>query len=700
MSGHDLLLEIGTEELPSRQLNSLSEQLTTQVQAQLKKANIAHGQTHSYATPRRLAVVIHDVALTQQSQQIEKRGPALKAAFDAEGHPTLACLGFANACNTTVDQLIIEETEKGGWLFFRQDQSGKPTDTLLPTLIKQAIQQLAIPKPMRWGDHSTAFIRPVHWVVLLWGKELIPTEILGQATIHHTYGHRFLHPQKIRIPQARDYAELLKEQGQVIADFAQRRQLIATQLQQAVAGHGQILEDEALLDEVTGLVEWPVALLGEFAASFLELPAEAVSTTLKHHQKCFSVVDKKGQLLPYFVTISNIKSKNPARVIAGNERVVQARLSDAQFFYHSDLKHRLEALLPALQQVVFHQKLGTLFEKSQRVATLAAYLAAEMHADIAICQRAGLLAKTDLMTSMVGEFPELQGIMGYYYALRDNEGKEVAQAIREHYQPRFSGDELPTTLAGCLVAIADKMDTLTGLFAIKQPPTGEKDPFGLRRAGLGILRICIDKQLPIDLWQLITKAAAGYPLAAKNQAVIHDVFHFLIERLRVWYADRGVDADVFAAVFARSPTQLLDFHHRILAIQQFQTLPVARTLAAAQKRVANILKNVPVEQHHPVNPTLLTDPAEQALLSAMERQASLAEPLYQQGKYTEVLTVLASLQTPIDHFFDKVMVMVEEKSVRNNRLALLYALQQLFLQVADLSLLSPVLMDNGEVVHS
>ncbi len=689
MNSRDLLVEIGTEELPPKQLKRLSEALGANLCSGLEKAGLGYNAIKLFATPRRLAVYLKDLVTEQPSHVVEKRGPAVKAAFDSEGHPTLACLGFANACNTTVDQLMTQETDKGAWLFFRQQQSGEPTAKLLPAILTQALQQLPVAKPMRWSDHSFSFIRPVHWMVLLFDKEIIAADILGQTTSNLTYGHRFHHPDAITISNPHEYAALLKESGQVLTDYNERKLRIRELIQQTVRHKGIAVIDEELLDEVNSLVEWPVALLGEFEAQFLEVPPEAIITAMQSHQKYFPVVDDQHKLLPYFVIISNIASKDPARVIAGNQRVIRARLSDAQFFYHTDLKHRLESRLEELKKVLFQHKLGTLFDKSQRISMLAGYLGQQLGTDTKQTQRAGLLAKADLVTAMVSEFPELQGVMGYYYATKDGESEAVALAVREHYQPRFSGDTLPESDMGCLVSIADKIDTLIGLFGVNQPPSGEKDPFGLRRAALGVLRILIEKKLPLDLLEMLNQAAAGYGPKLVNPSAVEQTFDFMMERLRAWYLDRGVEPEVFSSVLARMPTQALDFHYRVQAVQHFQSLPEAKALAAAHKRVSNILKDPDGEwRNHPVNPTLLTDAAEHQLLAAMEQKNKEVEPLFHKAQYTEVLTNLAALRAPIDRFFDEVMVMVADEKLRNNRLALLYQLQRLFLQVADISVLA------------
>lgn len=689
MNVRDLLFEIGTEELPPRQLAALAAALGDHLAAALEKANLAHTGITTFATPRRLAVRVEGLVEEQDSQWIEKRGPALKAAFDADGNPTLACLGFVSACGGSVDQLAIEETDKGSWVYFRKQLSGKTTISLLPQLLQHAIERLPIAKPMRWGDHDTEFVRPVHWIVLLFGEEVVPITLLGQTADRYTYGHRFHHPGAIALPHPRDYERLLRDPGRVIASYSERRAAICTEINTVLTGTGQVLLDDALLDEVTGIVEWPVALRCTFDAQFLQIPPEVLITAMKSHQKCFAVHDAQQNLLPCFVTVSNIASQQPARVIAGNQRVMRARLADAQFFYHRDVRHRLETRLASLDQVVFQQRLGTLGDKARRLTALTSYLAAQLGMDGVASSRAALLCKADLVTAMVGEFPELQGVMGYYYALADSEPQAVALAIREHYLPRFAGDELPASEAGCLVSIADRVDTLVGLMGINQPPSGEKDPYGLRRAALGALRIMIERRLAIDLHALLSAAYAGFADRLSNPAAVQQTFDFMMERLRAWYADRGITTEVFNAVLARAPQQPLDFHQRLQAVQHFQALPEAAALAAAHKRVSNILKNQAGEwRNYPVNPDLLQHDAERQLLAALEQKNKQVEPLFGAGHYTEALTALATLRPAVDAFFDQVMVLVEDDKLRTNRLALLYQLQQLFLQVADISWLA------------
>ncbi len=712
MNTNDLLLEIGTEELPYKSQQTLAQALAAQLEKGFKKAELAHGAIRIFSTPRRLAVLIQNLATLQPDQIIEKRGPALKAAYDSQGHPTLACIGFANSCGTSIDLLSVRDTEKGAWLFFHQPQRGAKVEQLLPALIQQAVNQLPLSKPMRWGNGSAEFIRPVHWVVLLFGEAIIPMQLFDIATGRETFGHRFHHPQAISIPTPNQYERLLQETGFVMADADRRKKEILSQAQKVVPEHSKLVEDDALLDEVTGLVEWPVALLGKFEASFLHVPSEAIMTAMKSHQKYFSIVDDTDQLKPYFVFISNIESKNPQQVIDGNQRVLRARLSDAQFFYDGDLKRNLEARLTDLESIIFQQKLGTLLEKSMRISMLMAFLANSLpgFSDICAAKRAGLLCKADLTTAMVGEFPELQGIMGDHYA-RPYETAEIALALREQYQPRFSKDALPQTPLGQLLSVADKIDTLVGFFSIQQIPTGEKDPYGLRRAALGVLRILIEKKIPLDLFGALKKSLELYapqlPSHLQTDAVAKTVYAFMMERLRPWYMDQHIDAGVFSALWDTTEETAqhtmpifkpLDFHRRILAVQHFLNLPQANPLIAANKRVKNLLKQA-IDTggvnadflHHPasyapIQISLFEHPAEQALYDAIQKKSAEITPLHMSANYTNTLTALAALQKPIDDFFEHVMVMVEnQKALTQNRLNLLRELQQLFLQVADVS---------------
>lgn len=684
----DLLIEIGCEELPAKNLLKYAEAFAQGIEKNLAKAELAHGNIEIFATPRRLALIVHNLVTAQENHFVERKGPAIEAAFSNDGKPTAACVGFARSCGVAVEQLQRQKTDKGEWLYFRQEQLGVGTQKLIPDIVASAIAQIPIAKPMRWGSNNESFIRPVKWLVLLFGNELIDTNILGVATSDKTYGHRFLHPDAIKLKNATEYLDLLKSTGKVISSFSERREIIQQQLKK-LAGKNSVVIDEALLNEVTGLVEWPVVLQANFSEKFLEVPAEALISSMKAHQKSFHLVDTKGKLLPAFLFVSNLASKKPEQVIAGNERVMAARLADASFFYHSDLKHSLSSRLDQLKNVVFQTKLGSLFDKSQRIAKLASFVSNSASEDVTeFVNRAGLLAKTDLLSNMVNEFPELQGIMGYYYALQDKESEAVAIAIKEHYLPRYSGDALPETLIGAAIAIADRLDTLVGIFGIQQAPTGEKDPFGLRRAALAVLRILIEKELNLDLRELLQQAIINHEKSFAAEQVVTASFDFILERLRAWYAERDITPDVFASVHARQPTQPYDFHRRILAVKHFCQLPEAAALAAANKRVSNILKKEDFNSvHSKVNPSLLEQAEEHALANLLEQQSKVVEQFIKNNQYTEALVSLATLQKPIDAFFDHVLVNVENENLRQNRLALLMNLRNLFLEIADISLL-------------
>ena len=686
MSNH-FLVEIGCEELPPTSLQRLSLAFEEAIRAGLNKAGLTHGKLKSYATPRRLAVSINALAEKQPSRTIERKGPSVDAAFDKDGNPTPACLGFACSCKVDVKQLKQMKTDKGVWLFYTKKVRGKHSTELMPEIVAEALKHLPISKPMRWNDHDYEFIRPVHWVVMKLDEKLLRPRIFGVKASNKTYGHRFMAPEPIAIRHARDYVDILQKEGKVIVDFDTRKKKIRKNIERCVGDIGTAIIDEKLLDEVTGLVEWPVCLMGSFAKRFLQVPAEAIISAMKTHQKCFPVVDKKGGLLPYFITVSNIKSKKPERVINGNERVIRARLSDAEYFYRTDLSHHLNDYLEQLNHVVFQTKLGSVHDKAIRVSQLAGDIAQIIAADKQHSMRAGLLAKTDLVTEMVGEFPELQGTMGYYYALQEKEPKAVALAIRDHYNPRFSGDSVPETLEGCAVAIADKIDTLVGIFGINQKPTGEKDPFALRRAALGVLRIMIEKQLPLDLLWLLKQSVSHYTITFDNKDIVSECFEYIISRLRPWYLEQNISHDVFAAVRAINSTQPLDFHQRVTAVQHFLTLPQATALATANKRVSNILRRAEVDGVDEINHQLFEDDAEKELANALAKTSKAFNKHFNQANYTEALTALASLQTPVDHFFEHVMVMVGDLDVRRNRLALLANLRHLFLQIADISLL-------------
>lgn len=686
---NDFLIEIGTEELPPKMLQQLVDALANGISKRLTTEELGFKKLYTYATPRRLAVLIEKLHSQQPARSIERRGPALRAAYDEQGKPTPALLGFARSCNTNPANLEKLETPQGSWLIYRSSEAGKTVKELLPTIINQALAELPIAKPMRWADLDIQFVRPVHWIVMLYGNTIIPANILGLPSSRLTFGHRVHHPRPIPLATASSYAKTLKTKGHVIADFAERRDMIRKQISKITArskGKAEINAD--LLDEVTGLVEWPVALLAEFDKTFLKLPKEALTTAMQHHQKCFPIVDAKKQLLPQFITISNLASKNKKEVMTGNERVMRARLSDAQFFYTTDCKQTLNDRLPALQHVIFQAKLGNLLAKSKRLAALATYIAPLIHGETDHAARAALLAKTDLVTAMVNEFPELQGVMGYYYALHDKEDKSVAIAIREHYLPRFAGDVLPQSKAGCILALADRIDNIVGIFGINQQPTSDKDPFGLRRAALGILRILIEQNLALNLQTSLEHAYHNYAPPLENSHAASQAFDFILERLRAWYQEQHITPDVFAAVFARRPTVPADFDARIKAVSAFRQLTQAPALIAANKRVSNLLlKEGQQNIDGDVRSELLTETAEKTLAAQIKQKTKIVVPLYQKQDYVAALTELAALQKDVDQFFDTVMVMVDDTNIRNNRLRLLAQLRGLFLNTADISLL-------------
>ena len=685
----DFLFELGTEELPPKALRKLGEALDRGVREGLKKAALDYTEIHWYAAPRRLAVHITGLVNAQADTTDERRGPAVAAAFDGDGLPTRAVQGFAKSCGVEVDALETLETKKGAWLVFRSAKKGKASRELMPAIIEDALKQLPIPKRMRWGASTAEFVRPVHWLVMLLGDEVIKASMFGIETGQTTRGHRFHHPDTIYLAEPAAYAPLLESEGHVMADFAMRREAVRAQVMEVAVGlGGKAVIDDGLLDEVTGMVEWPVALAGNFEQRFLEVPQEALISAMKGHQKYFHVVNEAGELMPHFITVSNIASTNMDVVREGNERVIRPRLSDAVFFWQQDRKQPLIELSARLESVVFQKKLGTLKEKSDRVAALSAEIAAQLGGDRAQAQQAGELSKCDLMTEMVGEFPELQGIMGRYYAALDGAPADVAAALDEQYMPRFAGDELPQNIIAQSLAIADKLDTLVGIFAIGQPPTGDKDPFALRRAALGALRIIIEKALPLDLEQLLKSAAAQYAAQGKvtvADEIIEQAFAFMMDRLRGYYVDQSIGRDLFDAVLSRRPTKPEDFDLRLRAVESFRKLPQAESLAAANKRIGNILKKVEGDIPVAIDQALLTEASEQALFNTLSELTGVVTPMFEAGNYTAALTELAKLQTVIDQFFDDVMVMADDEAIRNNRIALLNGLHGLFMRAADLS---------------
>jgi len=686
MSKKDLLIEIGTEELPPKALRQLATVFAGEIGRGLDERDLKHGRVRWYATPRRLAVTVDRTALRQDDHEQIRRGPALGAAYDDGGAPTKAAEGFARSCNTEVGKLEVLETDKGSWLMHRRLEPGRDTAELLPAIIDGALAKLPIPRRMRWGAGEAAFVRPVHWIVVLLGRDTVPCRLLDTDSGNASRGHRFHHPGPLRILSAATYAKKLKEKGHVIADFDERRALIREQAEAAAEKiGGRALIDDALLDEVTALVEWPAAITGSFDETFLELPREVLIATMQGHQKYFPVTDPSGRLDRHFITIANIESREPDAIRRGNERVIRPRLSDAAFFWERDRKVSLAQRQAQLQEVIFQQRLGTLDDKTRRVTALAAHVAGELHLETGPAERAAQLAKCDLFTDMVGEFPELQGIMGRYYALHDGEPEPVARALDEQYMPRFAGDAIPATDSGRVLAVADRIDTLLGIFAIGQAPTGDRDPFGLRRAALGCLRILVEAELALDLRACLQRAAGTFAHDVKADAVIDEVFGFMMDRLRNYYLDAGVRHDVFDAVLSRRPPSPYDFHRRIHAVMAFTALPESRSLAAANKRIRNILRQSKDTPPATVDSGLLREPAEQALAGQLETTAAAVQPLLQRNDYTRALKELAGLRDKVDGFFDNVMVMSEDRSLRMNRLALLQRLGELFLSIADIS---------------
>ena len=735
MTTQNFLVEIGTEELPPKALKTLATSFADNVEAELNQAGLTFDKIEWFAAPRRLAVKVLNLATQQPSKEIEKRGPAVSAAFDAEGKPTKAAEGWARGCGITVEQAERIATDKGEWLVHRAKIEGQPTKNLLNGIVANALAKLPIPKPMRWADKTVQFIRPVHTVTMLLGDELIEGEILGVASARTIRGHRFLGEKEFEIQHADQYPQLLREKGSVVADFNERKAEILAKSQAKATALGGVADiEESLLEEVTSLVEYPNVLAAKFEERFLAVPAEALVYTMKGDQKYFPIYDKDGKLLPHFIFVSNINPDDPTAIIEGNEKVVRPRLTDAEFFFKTDLKQKLVDRLPRLETVLFQQQLGTLKDKTDRIEQLAGEIAKQIGADEAKAKRAGLLSKCDLMTNMVFEFTDTQGVMGMHYARHDGEDEEVAVALNEQYMPRFAGDELPKSLVASAVALADKFDTLTGIFGIGQAPKGSADPFALRRAALGALRIIVEKNLPLDLEQLINfsidtylekefkpkqhtqtngsryitstlqsyggdseltnfvkkwEEVPGKPAIAiyrSRKELINDLTDFMLGRFRAWYQDKGIAVDVIQAVLARRPTRPADFDARVRAVSHFRTLDSAEALAAANKRVSNILAKADAAIGE-INLTACVEPAEKALAEAVLALRTEVQPLIAQGDYTAVLDKLANLRAPVDNFFDNVMVNAEDPALRQNRLAILNTLQGLFLQVADISVL-------------
>ncbi|WP_196061657.1 MULTISPECIES: glycine--tRNA ligase subunit beta [unclassified Serratia (in: enterobacteria)] len=688
MTQQTFLVEIGTEELPPKALRSLAEAFAANFSAELDNAGLEHGEVKWFAAPRRLALKVTDLSAAQADREVEKRGPAIAQAFDAEGKPSKAAEGWARGCGITVDQAERLVTDKGEWLLYRAHVPGQSAQQLLAGMVSTALSKLPIPKLMRWGDKETQFVRPVHTVTMLLGAELIPGTVLGIDSARTIRGHRFMGEAEFSIDNADQYPQILLERGKVVADYQTRKALIKRDAElaaQQIGGKADL--SESLLEEVTSLVEWPVVLTAKFEEKFLAVPAEALVYTMKGDQKYFPVYDAAGKLLPNFIFVANIESKDPQQIISGNEKVVRPRLADAEFFFNTDRKQRLEDNLPRLETVLFQQQLGTLRAKTDRIQAMAGWIAGQIGADVNHATRAGLLSKCDLMTNMVFEFTDTQGVMGMHYARHDGEAEDVAVALNEQYQPRFAGDELPQSLVACSLAIADKMDTLAGIFGIGQHPKGDKDPFALRRAALGVLRIIVEKNLPLDLQTLTEEAVRLYGDKLTNAKVVDEVVDFMLGRFRAWYQEEGHAVDTIQAVLARRPTKPADFDARVKAVTHFRTLEAAAALAAANKRVSNILAKSNDTLLDQVHASVLKEPAELKLATHLVVLRDKLQPFFAEGRYQEALVELAALRETVDAFFDSVMVMAEDEAVRVNRLTLLSKLRELFLQVADISVL-------------
>lgn len=682
----DLLVEIGTEELPPTALRRLSEAFARGVADGLGEQALTFKEISEFATPRRLALIISELATRQPDQAQVRRGPALAAAFSADGQPTKAAEGFARSCGVDVSNLQQESTPDGAWLVFRQLRPGRPTAELAVGVVEQALARLPIPKRMRWGAGEAEFVRPVHWVSMLLGDEPIQGSLFGLKIGRDTRGHRFHQPLALAIPNAAGYAELLRTQGRVEPSFDQRREMIRVQVEGLAAGAGgRAGLDPELLDEVTALCEWPTAILGRFDEGYLQVPREALIETMQKNQKYFPVFTAEGGLLPRFITISNIESRDPDQVRAGNERVIRPRFADAAFFWDQDRRRPLEAFCARLDQVVFQDRLGSLADKSARVAQIARHLAGVLGLDEELAARAGRLAKCDLMTHMIFEFPSLQGVMGRYYAEHSGEHPCVSVALEEQYLPRHAGDRLPQSDCGRVLALAEKLDTLVGIFAVGLRPTGVKDPYALRRAAIGLLRILIETPLELDLRELLDFTAEELRERVDARAAAGEVLAYVLERLKGYYQDQGIGADVVDAVLAVDVSVPSDIHRRILAVDAFRRLPEAAALTAANKRIRNILRKAEDKDTGPLDPRVLQGDAERRLAARLKvLETEIGDELAARD-YSAALQRLAGLREEVDAFFEQVMVMVDDDGLRRGRLALLRSLEGLFLRVADIS---------------
>lgn len=685
---HDFLVEVHTEELPPKSLQRLSQSFLAEVEKRLQAAELNFEKSQAFATPRRLGLLITALAAKQKDTVIERKGPALKAAYDDKGQATAACLGFARALKVDPCALIILKSAQGEWVGFRQKRKGESSLKLLGPIVEAALASLPIAKRMRWGDGNIEFVRPVHSVIMLYGSKIIPYKLFDLRPSNKTQGHRLLSRSTLTIREPKLYEKIL-EKNYVIADFFKRKALIQKALAHAVKSNpaAHILLDNALLDEVTGLVEWPHAILGQFDKRFLRVPQEVLISAMQDHQRYFPVVNKKNKLLPFFVAICNMRGKYTKNIIQGNERVLCARLEDAAFFFETDKKQKLHERIPLLKNRLFQKKLGSMYDKSERMAKLSEPIANLLGCDVNLAHEASLLAKTDLTTQLVSEFPELQGTAGFYYAKHEGLPIELATALSEQYLPRYAGDKLPQSILGGILGLVDRLDTLVGVFGINQAPTGDKDPFALRRAALGVLRILIENKFNLDLKQLIALSVESFHPPLPNKTVASEVFQFIMERLKYWYQEQDMPSDIFASVAALNLSNPFDFHQRMVAVRDFKKKSEALALSSANKRVSQILLKYPEKLSNTFNADLFEDRWEKKLADILVEKREKINLLHPTSRYIEMLNELASLKDPIDNFFDKVLVMTEDKNVRENRLLLLQEIRALFLKVADIALL-------------
>lgn len=684
---HDFLFELGCEELPPASVYSLSLALTDNIASLLDKEGLLYGEVSTFSTPRRLAVIIKDLQEEKASQRIHRRGPALRSAYTPEGKATPALIGFAKSCGVGLNELVIQKTDKGEWITYEVYYPSVKVKELLPGLVQEAVKQLPTVKTMRWGEGNLEFIRPIHWVLMLLDNEVIPARIFGIEAGRYSYGHRFHHPQAIEIEHPHSYERKLQE-AFVIADFGRRKSIIMDKVEViSKKYHADAIMPQNLLDEITAIVEWPCALFASFDPKFLNVPPEALVAAMQVHQKCFALRDASGELLPRFITVANIESLDPSQVILGNEKVMQARLSDAAFFFEKDKKKALKDYIPETKKVIFQAKLGTLFHKAERIKLLLQHFIEPLSLDREQAHRAAELSKCDLLTDMVNEFPELQGIMGDYYACHDKEPVEVALALREQYIPRFAGDHLPTSSLGKALSLSDRLDTLLGIFAIGEKPTGDKDPFKLRRHALAIARLLLSIPAKLELNQLIEAASTAFDSQLGCKIELTTIKSFIFERLQSYYQSQGKGADLFLAVKARQDNWLYDFDKRMEALARFTLREEASGLAIASKRVTNLLKQITSLDKGKIDESLLEEGAEKSLFFHLLSIKEALAPCYEKGDYVAVLTHLAALHEPVDAFFDQVMIMVENESIKHNRLQLLVSLNEVLQGVADISLL-------------